>query len=52
MEKNARSRRWFLKSLIPVLAGLFGLGKFLSPRLEPAAGGVGAWVGYEGLSKW
>lgn len=37
MEKNARSRRWFLKSLIPALAGLFGLGKFLSPRLESAA---------------
>jgi len=28
------SRRRFLKSLIPALAGFFGLGKFLSPRLR------------------
>lgn len=35
MEKFVVSRRWFLKSLIPVLAGIFGLGKYLSPTLRP-----------------
>lgn len=40
MAKHDRNRRRFLSSLIPVLAGLFGLGKFLSPRTSPGGAEV------------